>query len=113
MQFLLEFSQGRREPRSAYMVCGEIPARYCVGIYKIAVNPDRTVSYTPSAFERVTIRAPYDFTQLSFFDIQDQLKLLAHADTRLVKQGETIQLELLSSLITPGYEEILKKVVSA
>jgi hypothetical protein len=112
-QYFLEYAQGLRDPRRAYLICGSAPKRYCVGMYEISVGPDKTVLYTSTSFERMTFRAPYDFCQLTFYDLLDQEKLLAHADTRPVRKDEVIQLDLLSSLVSPGYEGLLEKVISA
>lgn len=112
-QYFLEYAQGLRSPRMACLICGSVPQRYCVGMYEVSVGPDKAVLYTSTSFERMTFRAPYDFCQLTFYDLLDQEKLLAVADTRPVRKDEVIQLDLLSSLIPPSYEGLLDKVISA
>lgn len=112
-QYLLEYARGFRLPRVACLICGSTPQRYCLGMYEVSVGPDKTVSYTSTSFERMTFRAPYDFSQLTFYDLLYQEKQLAHAETRLVRKDEVIQLDLLTSLSPPGYEGLLEKVISA
>jgi len=111
--FYLSYVQGYRNPKKAYLLCGSLPQRYCVGVYDVAVTSDKTVSYVPSSFERVSICAPYDFDQLTFYDVKDPHKQLAYAETSLVRKGEVIQLDLLSSLTPPSYEDLLDRVISA
>lgn len=108
-----EFVQGRTNPYPAYLVCGPEASGYCLGIYDLVVHvpTKRVIPFPTLAYDWHT--ALYDFDCLSLYSSVSPALMVASADTRLVKAGESFSLTDIVPEPTVPYERDLQRVVSA
>lgn len=108
-----EFAQGRKEPYPALLICGPSSGGLCLGFYNLLVDVHtKRVDPLPT-LARETHVAKEDFDCLSFYSVTNPLIQVASADIQPVRKGELFVLTELTSEKPAGYEEDLRKVISA
>lgn len=112
MALFYEFVQGRTDPYSAYLVCGEESNGMCLGFYDLVVDvATKEVIPSPTlAWEAYT--AKQDFDCLSFYSTNNPVLQVACAEVQPVKKGDTFVLCRLDPWEPHDYEEALQRLVS-